>query len=432
MNLPIESPFAQPGRRQAPQPTSLAGRVEDMDFELPEPARPHLPRLVAIGLLTTLIVTVLFLARLLPEKRARQALWAETQMSQNARVRVNVVRPVLASSSRALSLPGSVQPLQETTLFPRASGYVRKWLVDIGDRVRAGEVLAEIDTPELEQQLKQARAQLEQLKASLVQARASDTYSKQTLQRYEALTPAGVASEQDLEKQRAQTAVDTASVTVANANVDAQRANIERLARLKSFARVLAPFDGIVTMRAIDIGSLVTSGNNSPLFKVTATDPVRVFVQVPQDAAPTLHPNVPATVTVREYPGRNFLGKVTRTAGALDPATRTMTTEVRVPNPDNELLTGMYAQVSFNLPAAHKVYEIPATALRDDATGLRVAVVDDNETLHLVPVVIDRDTGSTLQIASGLDGSESVVQLMRPELAEGLRVVADNVVHGPQ
>ncbi len=322
-------------------------------------------------------------------------------------------------------LPGSVQPLQETTLYPRASGYVRKWKVDIGDRVKSGQILAEIDTPELDQQIKQARAQIEQLRASLVQARANSEYSRQTLVRFEKLTPEGLATEQDLDKQRAQAAVDAASVTVAIANVDAQQANIERLMQLKSFARVTAPFDGIITTRSIDIGSLVTDGNNSPLFKVTATDPVRVFVQVPQDAATTLRRELTATVTVREFPGRGFQGKVARMTGALDPATRTMNTEVRVPNPNGELLTGMYAQVAFSLPSPHAVLEIPATALLDDAKGLRVAVVTNDDTLHLVPVVIERDTGAALQISSGLDGTERIVRLMSAELNEGRKVTVE-------
>lgn len=152
---------------------------------------------------------------------------------------------------------------------------------------------------------------------------------------------------------------------------------------------------------------------------------MRVFVQIPQNSAVNISRELTAAVSVREYPGRIFEGKIARMAGALDPATRTMNTEVRVPNPDNALLTGMYAQVSFNLPAPRKIYEIPATALRDDAKGLRVAIVNDDDTIHFVPVTLERDTGSALQIASGLEGTERVVRLMSAELAEGRKVVVE-------
>ncbi len=427
MNRPIGSLFShfESDKAHVPQsevPSNEPPPVEEPGFSLPEPARLTWQRLVALCLLAVSIFVVAFMSRWLPMRQARARLDAEATGKRVALRRVRTTRPKLVSSSRALILPGSVQPLQETILYPRASGYIRKWNVDIGDRVKAGDVLAEIDTPELDQQLKQARAQLEQMRASLVQARANSDYSKQDLKRYEQLTPAGLATQQDLEKERAQAAVDMASVTVAIANLEAQQANLERLVQLKSFAKVTAPFYGIITTRSIDIGSLVTDGNSSPLFKLTATDPVRVFVQVPQDMAPTLHRDLTAAVTVREYPGRTFQGRVARTAGALDPTTRTMNTEVRVANPDNDLLTGMYAQVAFNLPSSHKVYEIPATALRDDAKGLSVAVVHDDDTLHLVPVVLERDTGAALEIASGLDASERIASLMSAEFTEGLKV----------
>jgi membrane fusion protein, multidrug efflux system len=321
-----------------------------------------------------------------------------------------------------LVLPGSVQPLQETTVYPRANGYVSKWHHDIGDRVEAAELLATIDTPDLDQQLVQARAQLEQARASSRQARANSEFSKQDLKRYELLTPAGLASQQELDKGRAQAEVDAASIGVAMANENAQEANVERLVRLKSFARVVAPFAGIVTSRSVEVGSLVTAGNSSPLFRVTAVDPVRVFVQVPQHLAAAVGADLLATVHVREYPGRDFDGRVSRTTGALDTTTRTMTTEVRIPNPKNELLAGMYVEVTLHLLAAYPTYEIPATALLNDAAGLRVAVVRNDDTIHLAPVVIERDDGVALEIASGLDGGDRIVRLTNAELTEGRKV----------
>jgi RND family efflux transporter MFP subunit len=311
-----------------------------------------------------------------------------------------------------------VQPLEETTVYARASGYVRKWHADIGDKVKEGQLLAELDTPELDQELDQARAQLLQAQATLVQSKANRGLSQTNLQRYVKLAPSGVVSQADLDQRQAMAEVDEANVSVAQASIAAQQANMRRLTQLKSFARVTSPFGGTVTQRTIEVGSLVTSGNGQPMYKVAAMDPARVFVQVPQDVAGTVRVGVPAGVTLREYPGRSFAGTVSRSAGELDPLTRTMNTEVRVPNADGALLAGMYAQVALTLPSSHRVLEIPATALMSDAHGSRVAVVDAQSKIHLVPVVVERDTGPTVEVASGLTGTERVAKLASSQFVE--------------
>ncbi|MEP7053547.1 MAG: efflux RND transporter periplasmic adaptor subunit, partial [Pseudomonadota bacterium] len=188
------------------------------------------------------------------------------------------------------------------------------------------------------------------------------------------------------------------------------------------FSHVTAPFAGTVTSRTTERGSLVSAGNATPLFKVASVDPVRVLVQVPQDVASGVKTGLDAKVTTREYPNRAFLGKVAHTSGALDSNTRTMLTEVRVPNPNNELLSGMYAEVALTLPSAHQVFEIPATALLNDARGLRVAIVDAENTLRLVPIAIERDTGATVQIASGITADARVVKLASADMTDGKRV----------
>ncbi|AKU98155.1 putative Co/Zn/Cd efflux system membrane fusion protein [Labilithrix luteola] len=388
----------------------------DLGFDLPEAAKVSPTRIVALGAVALAVIGAAFVIGWVPKHRSKQALETSTKEAENALLRVQVVTPKAKSSDRSLALPGSVQALQETTVFPRASGYVRSWAVDIGDKVKEGATLAEIDTPELDQQIDQARAQLAQAQAGLVQAKANHEFSVTNLDRYKLLTPKGVASQQELDKQQAQTLVDDANVKVAQANIEAQQANMRRLVQLKSFAHVTAPFGGTVNARLIERGALVSS--STPLFKISETDPVRVFVQVPQDVAPSVRSDVPAQVTVREYAGRTFQGKVARSAGALDPGSRTMNTEVRVDNPKNELLVGMYAQVSLTLPSPHRVYEIPGTAVLQDANGVRVATVVDGK-LHLVPVTIERDTGTTMEISSGLNGSEHVVKLASAELVEG-------------
>jgi len=359
----------------------------------------------------------------LPRHHAKAELAAGVRAEAESVPRVEVVLPTATSSDRAIVLSGSVRPLEETVLYPRANGYVAKWLVDIGDRVKEGQTLAEIETPELDQELAQARAQLAQASAGVAQADANREFSQANLQRFKQLVPAGVASQQDLDKTQAQSQVDSASVKVAQSAVQVQTANIRRLTQLKSFAHVLAPFAGTVTARNIERGSLVSSGNATPLFKVAILDPVRVFVQVPQDAAAGVRNELTAKVSTREYPGRVFEGKVARSSGALDQNTRTMLVEVRVPNPKNELLAGMYAEVALTLPSSHRVFEVPATALLNDAKGLRVALVDDGDTLRLVPVVVERDTGATVQISSGLTADARVVKLSSADMVDGKRVM---------
>jgi len=394
---------------------------DDLGFALPSPATFTPARAAIVIGLAAALAAAAFFAGWLPKKHARAALEEDTR-AQNDVPRVQLIVPKLGTSDRSLTLPGSVQPVEETVLYPRASGYVHSWSHDIGDHVKEGDVLAEIETPELDQELIQAKAQLAQAEAGVLQAQANDTFSKTNLDRYKRLTPAGLASEQDLEQKGAQAKVDEANVAVARANVEAQRANIQRLVRLKSFARVTAPFAGTVTLRSVDRGALVSAGNATPLFKVANVDPVRVFVQMPQDVASGVQVDVPAQVTIREFPGRTFEGKVTRSAGALDVGTRTMTTEVRVPNPKNELMPGMYAQVALSLAVPHRVFQVPGTALLDDAKGLRLATVTAENKIHLVPVTVERDTGAAIEIASGIDETTRVVKLASAELVEG-RVV---------
>ncbi|WP_437578960.1 efflux RND transporter periplasmic adaptor subunit [Sorangium sp. So ce887] len=408
-----------PALAPAPPPGPPA---DDLGFDLPPPAAMTRTRGVALGVGLVVVLGAAFAAAYLPRRSARAALEEGVRATEGAAPRVVVVAPQPVSSDRALALPGSIQPLEETVVYPRVSGYVRRWTVDIGDRVEEGQVLAEIDTPELDQELAQARAQLVQASAGLVQAQASRDVSRSSVKRYEQLVPAGVAPQEELEERQGQAHVAEAGVTVAQAAITAQKASIQRLLDLKKFAKIAAPFAGTVTSRTIERGALVTAGNGTPLFRISATDPVRVFVGVPQDVAPSVRVDAPAKVTVREFAAQPFQGTIARTAGALDAATRTMNTEVRVPNPDGRLLAGMYAEVALTLPTPHRVLEIPATALYNDAKGLRVAVVEAGGKIRFVPITVERDTGATIQVSTGLDGSERIVKLASAELTEGMAV----------
>jgi RND family efflux transporter MFP subunit len=399
---------------------SEPARADDLGFDLPPPTKVSAPKVVVIAGVAIVLLAVAFLAAWLPKRHAQHELAASTKTSEMAVPRVQVVAAKVKSSDRSMVLPGSVQPLEETVVYPRSNGYVSKWLVDIGDKVEAGAVLAEIDTPEIDQQLDQARAQLVQAQAGLVQSTANRDFSNTTLDRYKKLTPQGVASQQELDQKQAQSLVDEANVKVAQAAIEAQQANVRRLTQMKSFGHVTAPFAGTVNARMIERGALVSP--TTPLFKISAVDPVRVFVQVPQDVAPSVRADVPAEVTVREYAGRTFEGKVARSSGSLDATTRTMNTEVRVPNPKGELLGGMYAQVALTLPSPHRVFELPATAVMNDAKGMRVAVVTPDSKLKLVPIIVERDTGATIEVASGITETDRVVRIGDSQLVDGRAV----------
>ena len=423
----MTSPERSRTRTEESVPTeSVHPAANDLGFDLPEPKSLSRNRALAFAAAFAALLGVAFLFGYLPRHRAKAELVESARAEADSAPRVEVVTPKATSSDRALVLSGSVRPLEETVLYPRANGYVAKWLVDIGDKVKEGQTMAEIETPELDQELDQARAQLAQASAAVTQADANREFSEANLARFKQLVPAGVASQQELDKTQAQSVVDAASVKVAKSGVAVQAANIRRLLQLKSFAHVLAPFAGTVTARNVERGSLVSAGNATPLFKVAILDPVRVFVQVPQDVAASVQNGLPAKVSTREFPGRFFAGKVARSSGALDQNTRTMLVEVRVPNPKNELLAGMYAEVALTLPSSHRVFEVPATALLNDAKGLRVALVDAESQLRLVPVVVERDTGATVQISSGLTADARVVKLSSADMVDGKRVQIRN------
>jgi RND family efflux transporter MFP subunit len=405
-------------------PAQPAHPAHELGFDLPPPAAISKKGLAALLVGVGAVLALAFAAGYLPRRHDRAALEEAAVAAGGTITRVEVIAPKVGSTDRAAVLPGSVQPLEETVLYARASGFVRRWLVDIGDKVKDGQLLVELETPELDQELDQARAQLLQAQATLVQSRANQGLSQTNLQRYKQLAPSGVVSQADLDQRKAMAEVDEANVNVSQATIAAQQANIRRLTQLKSFAHVTAPFAGTVTQRTIDTGSLVTAGNGQPMYKVASMDPARVFVQVPQDVAPGVRSGTSARVTVREYPGRTFAGTVARAAGELDTSTRTMTTEVRVPNGDTELIAGMYAQVALTLAMPHRVFEVPATALQSDAHGSRIAVVDGESKIRLLTVVVERDTGPTVEVASGLTGNERVVKLFSAQFTDGKLVEA--------
>jgi RND family efflux transporter MFP subunit len=395
-----------------------AEKQDDLGFALPGPAQLPTRRVRVLVVLGLAVVVGAFLVGLLPRVLAQRALATETAEAAAAIPRVELITPSPLTSDRDLKLPGSIEPLEQTVIYPRAQGYVKRWLVDLGDKVTDGQLLAEVDTPELDAQLEQAKAQQAQAEADVARAEANDSFSKANLERYSQLAPKGLASQQELDQRKAEQRVNEAAVTVARSTVAAAKANVQRLVQLKSFSKVTAPFAGSIVARQVERGNLVTPGV-SPLFKLASIDTVRVMVQVPQDVAPSVQTGKTAKVTVREFAGKDFEGVVAHAAGALDDSARTMRVEVRVPNPEGKLLTGMYAEVQLSLPTPHRLYEIPVTALFSDSHGTRVATVGAEHKVVMKAVGIERDTGQTLQIATGLDGSEKIVKLANASLSDG-------------
>jgi len=394
----------------------------DLGFDLPKVDRGGIsPRVVgALGIIVVASIAA-FVVGYLPRRSARIAAATQAQGDETERetLRVEAVKPKESSSDRAVALPGSTAALEETLIYPRTSGYVHRWLVDIGDKVKEGDLLAEIDTPELDREIEAARADKNQAAALLVQAQANQKLAHVTDERTKRLAPAGLATQQESDEKAAAALVADANVGVAESTAQARQAALSQLLATKAFARVTAPFAGTITARTIERGSLVTAGNSTSLFRLVATDTMRIYVQVPQDLSVEVRTGLAAKVSVAEFPGRTFDGKVAHTQSALDATSRTMTAEVRVPNADGTLLSGMYASVAFALHGVHRVFVLPSSALISDAKGLHIAIVDSSSRIAFAPVVVEHDNGTDVWIASGLTGQEQVVKNPGALIAEG-------------
>jgi membrane fusion protein (multidrug efflux system) len=395
----------------------------------PVPLPPVSPRTSVTrrrSLATLLVVSLvaLFLLGFLPRHAAAKRLAAGAAASVGTAMRLAVVQPKVASNLRTITLPGDLVALESTPVYARATGYVARWLVDIGDHVTAGQLLAELDTPDLDQQLQQGRELLSQTRASLQQARANEAYAAVNAQRYQTLGEKQAVSQQEIDQTQAQAVVTQANVQAAASAIAAQTANVRQLEYLKSFARVTAPFTGTVTTRDIERGTLVTPGTASgkPLYTIDISDPLRVFVRLPQAYAPAIQVGEPIKVRLRQYPGRDFAGKVTRFSGAVDATTRTLTVEAQVPNTQGLLLPGVYAEVTITTGLAHGATVIPVSALVFDAEGTRVATVDGSSRAHFVRVQVGRDLGQSVEIADGLTGNERVIVTPPANLQEGDRI----------
>jgi len=370
------------------------------------PRRRQIVRSTRIAVLLVLALLAIGAARTV-YVRVANARALEAGTAERAIQYVKTALPQTAGSGQTLALPGTLQGFTQSPISARASGYLKRWTRDIGSRVEKGELLAEIETPEIDQQLSQAVAARQQAAAALELA-------KSTLARWEGLRKKDVVSQQDLDERRG-------ALAQASANLAAADANVQRLRQTEGFKRVLAPFAGVITRRNVDVGDLIDAGAGNggrALFQLAQTDPLRVYINVPQAYAQLVKEGQPVVVTQSELRGQSFKGQVARTSGAIDAATRMMQVEVALPNKEGILLPGAYVQVSLPLTPS-RALSIPANALLFRAEGTRVAVVDAEGKVRLRSVSIGRNYGDTVEVIDGISGSDRLVLNPSDSLAEG-------------
>ena len=368
-------------------------------------------RLSRVGIVVAVLVVIGFLVGFIPRWRQSSAVHAETV--DLATPSVAVVSPKPSSVAAGLTLPAEVKAELDAPIFARTSGYLKHWLVDIGAHVEAGQLLAEIDTPELDQQLEQARAQLGESEAALALA-------KTTADRWADLLKTSSVSEQENAEKQADNQLKTATV-------EADHANVHRLEQLQSFERVTAPFAGTITARNIDVGDLITPGSGRELFHLAQTKTLRVYVRVPQAIAHDIRDGQTAELIIPEIPGRKFSATVTSTAGAMATDSRTLLTELQVDNSDGEILPGTYGQIHFLDAKLNTTLALPANTLLFRAEGLQVGVVGPDNRVELHKVEIGRDFGQTVELLSGVGPTDRVIANPSDSLVSGttVRIASD-------
>jgi RND family efflux transporter MFP subunit len=421
---------ATPHRPDAAGDHAGHGHEDVIDLNVPPP-RPWW--VIAAAVAGVGILAALLVIGLVPRHEQANELQADAAAAENAPVLVNIAKPVRAAETVQITIPGTLRPWQEVSIYARTAGYLKKFYVDISNQVEAGQLLAEIDTPEVNQELRQSQAALLQTKAAVTKATADRDLAKVTWGRYQQLTAPNYVSQQEADEKQAALHVAESALESAQANVTAAEANVQRLTEMQSFQKVYAPFAGVITGRGYDVGSLIianpTATDVKPMYKIAENDVLRAFVNVPQSASLQITKGMDVKVTVRERPGRSFAGKVMGTTNYLDPANRSLLTEVKVTNvrePGGEfaLLPGMYVQVSFEVKRTTPPLVVPGPAVVNDAQGTQVAVVRGDGTAHFQKVTLGQDFGKEVEIVEGLTGDEQVITNPGERVVEGAVVRA--------
>ena len=390
-------------------------KVRQTDGSRAAPSGPRPVHGLLILVVALVIVAAIVVAGVVPRLRAKAEVRTETD--NLAVPTVNVIHPKRGSPQQEIVLPGNIQAFIDAPIYARTNGYLQSWYFDIGARVRKGQLLAIIDTPEVDQQLQQARADLNTAQANL-------RLSEITNNRYEGLKNTDSVAQQDVDNAHGDYAAKKAIV-------DSAAYNVRRLEELQSFTKVYAPFDGVITARNTDIGQLIDSGSASPakeLFHVAATRTLRVFINVPQQYSVAAKPGLSADLTLAQFPGRKFQGKLVRTANAIDLASRTLLVEVDVDNTTGELLPGAFTEVHLKIPADIPTFILPVNTLIFRAQGLQVAAVENNNTAKLLSIALGRDFGAEVEVVSGLTGQESIIASPPDSIIDGeqMRIAQPN------
>lgn len=420
--------------------------VSDARLSTPEPAQGSPPprrfsrgKPIVVAAIVLIVFAVLIVMAVRPRQQRGREVMEAAEATRGAPT-VLVAKAELAPARRGLLLPGNIQAIVETPIFARSEGYLQKRMVDIGDRVETGQLLAVVEAPEVDKQVQQGRATLSRAVASLAQAKAALEQSgaqlklaEVTAQRWNTLFTKLVVSRQEAdekqaayEARRADNEAARANMAAAASAVDASQADLQRLMDLMGFQQIRAPFAGIITARNTDVGALIRSGasDGRELFRLARIDAVRIIINVPQANIPAIRVGEDATVSVQERPGREFSGRITRTSNALDPATRTLLAEMQVQNPHYVLLPGMYAQVRLANAQAAPAILISGDTLVIRSDGPQVAVVREDGRIHYQKVVLGRDFGAQAEVISGLAGGESLVINPGDDIQEGAVVRA--------
>jgi RND family efflux transporter MFP subunit len=394
-----------------------------------DPDHVDITDLPKVGWLTmiTLFVVVcvlfgcIFMLGYIPYRQRLALIQKEAEHTRSQVPVVQVVSPIRESSTIEFTLPGDVKPFQETSLYPRANGYLKAFYVDIGDTVKQGQLLAEIDTPEVDAQLAQAKGTLAQVIADKTRAESDVALAQNTFDRYEGFAREGGVTKQLLDERRFALQQSKATLAAKEANILASQADVDRLTKLQSFEKVTAPFAGTITFRNYDVGALlspaITSGKE--MFNLIQKDMLKVFVEVPQAFVSNIKEGQDAFIEVRNFPGKQFKGTVSRSTNQVDQSTRTLRVQVDVPNKENLLYPGMYVQVKFQVKTPTPPVTIPTSALIFGADGVKVAIVVEDRVRYKI-ITLGRDFGQKVEVASGISTTDRVIANPGERIADGV------------
>jgi RND family efflux transporter MFP subunit len=424
--------------RQAPPALTVVESDSDSNRSASEHERHHVPTHFApqTGRWLTILILVLAAAFVVGffvvhhhRAELEASLKSEKDSSNAEHPTVDVVRVKYSADSEALTMPGTTAGWYEATIYARVTGYVASWTADIGDRVKKDQVLARIDTPDLDARLMAAKAKLAAAQADVTVSESAVTLAKTTNARFQAAAPEGAVSQLERDEKKAEFDSSVAKLKAAQAQVHINEADVSNLEVFTTYKKVTAPFDGIITARRVDIGDLVTEGSTTatkPMYTVAQSDTLRVFVDVPQSASAGLKVGMPAVIQATMYPDRKFSGNIARTANSIDPDSRTLHVEVDIKNSDFALVPGMYVQVKFELIQTPLI-DVPASALLFRSSGSQIAIVDDDGKIHFQEVTIVHDEGDIVEISAGVALGAKVALNLSNQIVEGEQVTASDI-----